>query len=93
MSGYRFDRLKILIVDDNPHLRKLVATILHAFGGRQLNPDGSFGFVGPAAVRSVDLVHSFIERRIVPEEATGSLVTDLVCSGPAAPPPARRRRR
>jgi CheY-like chemotaxis protein len=32
MSGYRFDRLKILLVDDNPHMRKLVATILHAFG-------------------------------------------------------------
>ncbi len=32
MSGYRFDRLKILIVDDNPHMRKLVSTILQAFG-------------------------------------------------------------
>ncbi|MBU6443375.1 MAG: response regulator [Alphaproteobacteria bacterium] len=36
MSGYRFDRLKILIVDDNPHLRKLVAAILHAFGVNQI---------------------------------------------------------
>ena len=35
MSGYRFDRLKILIVDDNQHLRKLVGTILHAFGVTQ----------------------------------------------------------
>lgn len=32
MGGYRFDRLKILVVDDNPHMRKLVVTILHAFG-------------------------------------------------------------
>lgn len=32
MSGYRFDRLKILLVDDNPHMRKLVTTLLHAFG-------------------------------------------------------------
>ena len=32
MSGYRFDRLKVLLVDDNPHMRKLVTTILHAFG-------------------------------------------------------------
>ena len=32
MSGYRFDRLKILVVDDNPHMRKLVVTILQAFG-------------------------------------------------------------
>lgn len=32
MSGYRFDRLKILVVDDNPHMRKLVIAILQAFG-------------------------------------------------------------
>ena len=32
MSGYRFERLKILVVDDNVHMRKLVVTILQAFG-------------------------------------------------------------
>jgi CheY-like chemotaxis protein len=32
MSGYRFDRLKILVVDDNQHMRKLVTAILQAFG-------------------------------------------------------------
>ena len=32
MSGYRFERLKILIVDDNLHMRRLVSTILNAFG-------------------------------------------------------------
>jgi len=32
MSGYRFERLKILVVDDNQHMRKLVVTILQAFG-------------------------------------------------------------
>ena len=32
MNGYRFDRLKVLVVDDNVHMRKLVITILHAFG-------------------------------------------------------------
>jgi len=36
MSGYRFDRLKILVVDDNVHMRKLVTTILQAFGVTQL---------------------------------------------------------
>jgi CheY-like chemotaxis protein len=42
MSGYRFDRLKILVVDDNQHMRKLVATILQAFGTTQIfeAPDG-----------------------------------------------------
>jgi DNA-binding response OmpR family regulator len=32
MTGYRFDRLNILVVDDNAHMRKLVVTILQAFG-------------------------------------------------------------
>lgn len=32
MSGYRFERLKLLVVDDNVHMRKLVITILQAFG-------------------------------------------------------------
>jgi CheY-like chemotaxis protein len=32
MSGYRFDKLKILVVDDNQHMRKLVITVLQAFG-------------------------------------------------------------
>ena len=36
MSGYRFDRLKILVVDDNIHMRKLVVTILQAFGVIQI---------------------------------------------------------
>ena len=36
MDGYQFDRLKILVVDDNPHMRKLVVTILQAFGVHQI---------------------------------------------------------
>ena len=41
MSGYRFDRLKILMVDDNAHMRKLAVTILRAFGVTQLFEAGS----------------------------------------------------
>ena len=36
MSDYRFDRLKVLVVDDNVHMRKLVTTILQAFGVSQI---------------------------------------------------------
>jgi two-component system, chemotaxis family, chemotaxis protein CheY len=36
MSGYRFDRLKVLVVDDNQHMRKLVVAILQAFGAVQI---------------------------------------------------------
>jgi len=37
MSGLRFDKLKILVVDDNQHMRKLVVTILQAFGVAQIH--------------------------------------------------------
>jgi two-component system chemotaxis response regulator CheY len=37
MSGYRFDRLKVLVVDDNGHMRKLVTNILQAFGVVQIH--------------------------------------------------------
>ena len=36
MSDYRFEQLKILVVDDNAHMRKLVTTILQAFGVVQI---------------------------------------------------------
>ena len=34
--AYQFDRLKILVVDDNAHMRKLVIAILEAFGVHQV---------------------------------------------------------
>ena len=37
MSGYKFDRLKILVVDDNQHMRSLVSAILQAFGVRHID--------------------------------------------------------
>ena len=36
MSEYRFDRLRVLVVDDSVHMRKLVTTILQAFGVTQI---------------------------------------------------------
>lgn len=32
MGGYRCDRLRLLVVDDNAHMRRLITTILLAFG-------------------------------------------------------------
>lgn len=42
MGGLRFDKLRVLVVDDNQHMRKLVVAILQAFGVRELfeSPDG-----------------------------------------------------
>jgi two-component system chemotaxis response regulator CheY len=36
MSGYNFDRLKVMVVDDNLHMRKVATTILRAFGVIQI---------------------------------------------------------
>jgi CheY-like chemotaxis protein len=41
MSGYRFDRLRVLVVDDNVHMRRLVITILQAFGVHHIHEAGS----------------------------------------------------
>jgi len=42
MSALRFDKLRILVVDDNQHMRKLVVAVLQAVGVRDLfeAPDG-----------------------------------------------------
>jgi CheY-like chemotaxis protein len=46
MGGLRFDKLRVLVVDDNQHMRKLVVAILQAFGVRELfeAPDGEYAW-------------------------------------------------
>ncbi len=60
------------------------AAILHAFGGRQLATDESFGFVGELGERSIQLVSDAIAAGAVPEEASGALVSELFKAGRAA---------
>ncbi len=60
------------------------AAFLHAFGGRLLNDDESFGFVGPEAEASVRFVANLLEEGIVPRDADGALVTNLFRAGKAA---------
>lgn len=35
MNGIRFDKLRVLIIDDNQHMRRLVVAIMMAFGVRE----------------------------------------------------------
>jgi arabinogalactan oligomer/maltooligosaccharide transport system permease protein len=58
--------------------------LLHAFGGRMLTDDHEFGFVGPAAERSLELARQLIDSGAVPGDADGALVQDLFRSGRAA---------
>jgi arabinogalactan oligomer/maltooligosaccharide transport system permease protein len=60
------------------------AAVLSAFGGRMLADDGTFGFVGPNAARSVDFVRKLTADRIIPDEPSGALVKQLFAGGRAA---------
>ncbi len=51
-----------------------VAALLHAHGGRLLNDDGTYGFVGDAAHETVRFVRDAVRARSIPEEANGELV-------------------
>src|SRR5690606_8104375 len=60
------------------------AAILGAFGGSLLGPGDSFGFVGEPALRSLELVRSLLDQRVLPEDSDGALVQSLFRSGKAA---------
>jgi two-component system, chemotaxis family, chemotaxis protein CheY len=34
--GYKFEKLRLLVVDDSPHMRKILTTVLDAFGCRHV---------------------------------------------------------
>jgi CheY-like chemotaxis protein len=53
MSGYRFERLKVMVVDDNAHMRKLVSAILRAFGCTQIT-EASDGQAAWTALRDAN---------------------------------------
>ncbi|MGA9793898.1 MAG: response regulator [Rhizomicrobium sp.] len=46
MSAAGYGRLRALIVEDNPHMRALLKTLLHALGVKQVHeaPEGEAGF-------------------------------------------------
>jgi arabinogalactan oligomer/maltooligosaccharide transport system permease protein len=60
------------------------AAILHAFGGRLLNADDSFGFIGPEAEASLWWLKKLCDDGDIPREADGALVTRLFKAGKVA---------
>jgi arabinogalactan oligomer / maltooligosaccharide transport system permease protein len=61
-----------------------MAGLLHGFGGQILDESDQYRFVGPEAERAVTFARWLIERRVMPEDADGALVTNLFRSGKAA---------
>jgi arabinogalactan oligomer/maltooligosaccharide transport system permease protein len=66
---------------ENPYYH---AAILSGFGGRLLEPDGRYGFVGPEAAKSILFVRDLTARQVIPAEPSGALVKQLFASGRAA---------
>ena len=84
MSGYRFDRLKTLVVDDNAHMRKLVVTILQAFGCNQITEADS-GDRAWAMIR--DASPDVIVLDWVMEGMSGLELIQMIRTNPQAPNP------
>ena len=59
------------------------AAFAHAFGSGLLGDDGRYLFVGDGAERSVQRVLAMLDARVIPEEASGALLSQLFLSGRA----------
>jgi len=84
MSGYQLNRLKIMVVDDNPHMRKVVFAILHGFGVHHVfemesaeQAWGALGDVRPDVI--------FLDWMMT--GMTGVELTRLIRTNPASPDP------
>ena len=84
MSGYRFERLKILVVDDNVHMRKLVITILQAFGVVQISEADS-GDRAWTALREAN--PDVVVLDWVMEGMSGIELVKMIRSNPSCPNP------
>jgi arabinogalactan oligomer/maltooligosaccharide transport system permease protein len=56
------------------------AAFLHAFGGEMIDESGHFAFASDASVRALDFVKHLVREKLIPEEPSGTLVTDLFTS-------------
>ncbi|HSS14726.1 MAG TPA: response regulator [Rhizomicrobium sp.] len=84
MSGYRFDRVRVLVVDDNAHMRKLVSTILQAFGVLQIT-EAESGDRAWTALRETN--PDVVVLDWVMEGMSGIELITMIRSNPASPNP------
>ena len=84
MSGYRFDRIKLLLVDDNVHMRKMLSTILGAFGVTNIF-EAADGKAGWEKMRSLNPDIVFLDWMM--PVMNGLEFTKLVRTSPDCPNP------
>jgi CheY-like chemotaxis protein len=82
--AYQFDRAKVLVVDDNVHMRKLVVTILQAFGVIQIFEADS-GDRAWAALRENNPDIAVIDWEM--DGMSGLELTEKIRSDPSSPNP------
>lgn len=57
------------------------APLLHAFGGRMVDPDGTFAAASPEGEASIAFLLELKKQKALPDEPNGALVTELFASG------------
>ena len=61
-----------------------LAALFYSFGGTLLDAKDSYGFFGPPAEQTLAFARDLIDRRVIPDDADGALVTNFFKSGQAA---------
>jgi len=82
--GYKFDRLRLLIVDDNLHMRKMLAAIMQALGVTTIY-EASNGVQAWAKLRELNPDIVFLDWMM--PEMNGLEFTKLVRTSPESPNP------
>jgi CheY-like chemotaxis protein len=84
MNGYRFDKLKLMVVDDNQHMRKLIITILQAFGATNI-AEAADGARALEMLRDINPDVIFLDWAM--EGMTGIELAQTIRKSPQAPNP------
>jgi two-component system chemotaxis response regulator CheY len=83
LAGAAFDKLKVVVIDDNSHMRTLLLSILYAFGFKTLvgEANGKSGF---AAVQSIKPDFILTDFSMHPVDGVEFVKMIRACPGPMA---------
>ena len=76
--SYNFDRLRVLVVDDNQHMRTLVSAILQAFGVTTVfDAAGNVIRTVDALGNAVTATYDNLNRRVTVQDTGGGIATTV----------------